>query len=142
MHTFIIALGSNHEAVTNLQNAKYMLYRLFKGIRFGQELWSDDANDTEDVNNHTEEGTKHVVPQQKRRYLNCLGTAHTDHSVAQVIRALKNVERRVGDSRQQRIRGIVNIDIDLLSFDGEKYHTADWEKDYLKRLFALDNIKF
>ena len=47
---------------------------------------------------------------------------------------LKEMEKEMGRTPEEREQGIVRIDLDLLLFDQQRYHERDWERDYIRRL--------
>jgi 2-amino-4-hydroxy-6-hydroxymethyldihydropteridine diphosphokinase len=40
----------------------------------------------------------------------------------------------MGRTAQQREKGIVTIDLDLMEHDGVRYHLEDWQRPYIKML--------
>ena len=45
---------------------------------------------------------------------------------------LKETERRLGRTHNED--GIVVLDLDLLEYDGLRYHEDDWNRDYIQQL--------
>ena len=54
--------------------------------------------------------------------------------LAEVIVALKDIEAQMGSVSEERKKGIVKIDIDLLQFDNTKRKVDDWSRDYIQLL--------
>lgn len=69
-------------------------------------------------------------------FLNCLGVATTRYAYNQLRHAFKRIERRLGDSHGLRTTGCVRMDIDILEYDYQRYHEADWDRPYVKELLA------
>ena len=51
-----------------------------------------------------------------------------------VLVTLKDIEAQMGSVSEERKKGIVKIDIDLLQFDGTKRKADDWSRDYIQLL--------
>lgn len=112
----ILALGSNTDQESNLALAKELLKNMFDDVKFTRYLWTSPIDIDSD------------------RFLNCLAMAHTRHGYSQVHRALKQLERQIGNSKVNRSKGIVKIDVDVLQYDDIKYHLQDWSRDYVQEL--------
>ena len=54
--------------------------------------------------------------------------------MADILATLKNIETTMGSMPEERRKGIVKIDIDLLQFDETRHKTGDWERDYIQLL--------
>ena len=65
-------------------------------------------------------------------YLNqlCEGTTALGFNLLNEV--LKETEKRLGRTHNED--GIVTIDLDLLEYDGERYHLRDWDRNYVKDL--------
>lgn len=113
----ILSLGANENQESNMQLAQYKLERLLSNqVIFSETMWTTPIGIDSD------------------RFLNCLAVAHTHHSFTQLHRALKQIERSLGSQRAERKRGVVKMDIDILLFGDQRYHTSDWKRDYIRRL--------
>jgi len=109
--------GSNDEQEKNIESAKDVLSALFPDAVFSSSIW------TEPIGVETE------------KYLNCMCVVHTAHGKAQVLRALKHAENKLGSTTAERNRNKVRIDLDLMMFDEERLHLNDWNRPYVKQLF-------
>lgn len=68
-------------------------------------------------------------------FTNAIAACLTDMATAdEVIGVAKAIEKECGNTTALREKGIVALDIDLLSFDGVRYHALDWERQYIKDL--------
>ena len=114
--TIIIALGSNCDAESNIESGKECMREQFSDVRFSSSL-------------HTP-----AIGISSGEFVNCLAIvsqkAHPDY----IIRLLKGIEHKCGDSRELRQKGIIILDADLLFCNGEKYHEADWNRQYIADL--------
>ena len=114
-HEVIISLASNENQEANLAKAREQLTQLMEEVHFTSAIWTEPINTS-----------------RKEPYLNqlCKGvTAFRDGLLGEV---LKETERRIG--RVHNEDGIVVIDLDLLSYDGQRHHLRDWDRDYVKNL--------
>lgn len=114
-HEVIISLASNENQEANLAKAREQLTQLMEEVHFTPAIWTEPINTS-----------------RKEPYLNqlCKGvTAFSDGLLGEV---LKETERRIG--RVHNEDGIVVIDLDLLSYDGQRHHLRDWDRDYVKNL--------
>lgn len=114
-HEVIISLASNENQEANLAKAREQLTQLMEEVYFTSAIWTEPVNTN-----------------RKEPYLNqlCKGvTAFSDGLLGEV---LKETERRIG--RVHNEDGIVVIDLDLLSYDGQRHHLRDWDRDYVKNL--------
>lgn len=114
-HEVIISLASNENQEANLAKAREQLTQLMEEVHFTSAIWAEPINTS-----------------RKEPYLNqlCKGvTAFSDGLLGEV---LKETERRIG--RVHNEDGIVVIDLDLLSYDGQRHHLRDWDRDYVRNL--------
>ena len=114
-HSIIISLASNYDQQGNLAKAREQLKVLLSDIQFTKELW------TQPVNNHRQEP-----------YLNQLCQATTNLGANLLSEVLKELEKRLGRTLNEE--GIVTIDLDLMAYDGQRYHLKDWDRSYIKDL--------
>ena len=121
VYEIVISLGSNDRQETNMIIAKQLLEQLFGDIQFTKSVWTNPIGIESD------------------RFLNCLAIAHTKHREPQIKSALKRIEIRCGDTRAFRSINIVRMDIDILLFDGQRLHTEDWQRPYIKSLMKEIN---
>jgi len=119
----LFALGSNHGQVENMQRAKTLLRRaLGDSLRFSEDLWTEPIGIISD------------------RFLNCLGAAKTTLSQVELTALFKQTELDCGNTAELRRRNIIEMDIDLLRFGQAKSHTADWQRDYIRKLIKTFDI--
>ena len=116
--TLLLALGSNDDAEQNMENAKGMLHHLFRGVVFTSCIWTDPINI------------------ESNKFLNCMAVAESTHNLKQLEMALKQIEKKCGDSKPKRQMNIVKMDIDVLEYRGVVYHEKDWDRPYIKELLS------
>ena len=120
-HDIIIALGSNYHPIAHLRKARERLSQALCIECFSRNMWTE------------------AIGICSPRFLNCVAKGSTEQTMEQLIDSLKALERSCGDSREERLRGRVHIDIDLLSYDGTLCHVADWERPYITTLYQEIN---
>lgn len=69
-------------------------------------------------------------------FLNSLTMGKTTLSTDELTKFLKALEKRFGNKKSLRRKGIVILDIDLLEYDGQHHHESDWQRDYVKYLMT------
>lgn len=113
----IIALGSNIQATEHIEQAQQQLKSLFPDISFSRKL-----------------STKAIGNQYQNDFVNCIALTHCTMPANDVEVTLKAIEHTCGDNKARRNKGEVLLDADLLLCQGQRYHTADWERDYIQLL--------
>lgn len=117
LHTIILSLASNYQQNYNLSEARRRLEQLIHVWRYTESLWTEPIHSP--------------LP---NLYLNQLLFGATSLSVNQLNESLKQMETEMGRTPEERHQGIVRIDLDLLQYDSKRYHLADWERPYVKKL--------
>jgi len=110
-HLVIISLGSNCSQRENIASAATELASFLEEFRLTSTMWTDDIHG------------------RNFRYLNQLAAGYTDLTVEELVCRLKTIE-----ARQGRRPGKVTIDLDLMSYDGCRYHEQDWTMPYIQQL--------
>ena len=122
-HDILISLGSNHNANTNMQHAHEALRNCFANASFSRVLSTAPIGI--------------VGP----NFLNCLCRIHSSLSLSDVIAMTKLMENSLGDSKEERKKGHINIDIDILRYDDQKLHPLDWQRPYIPKLMKdIENM--
>ena len=114
----ILCLGSNTDCEANLRSAADLLRAYFGSIRFSEPIY-----------------TKPIGLPGSGLFLNQVAVAGTDASQEEVGLALKDMEKKLGRRSDSKRKGKIPIDIDLLLWNGPILKPADWEKEYVRRLF-------
>ena len=68
------------------------------------------------------------------RFVNALALADTDKKQEEVERILKQVEKECGRTREEKMRNIIRLDLDLLQWGTVRLREQDWERDYIRLL--------
>lgn len=117
MHSCIISLAANFEAEKNLPEARMCLEQILTFTHYTDAVW-----------------TEPIDCKLKNLYLNQLVKASTTLSYEDLRSCLKDIELQMGRTPEEREKGIVRLDLDILAFDDERHHLADWERHYVKNL--------
>ena len=120
-HRCLICLGSNHNGVAHLKSAEQELEKISSGIHWGNAV-ETAAEDTASSGS----------------YLNRAALMNTTLSKEKLIEKFKKIESRHGRTATGKQQGIVPLDIDLLTYDGEIVKPADLKKSYVQQ--ALQSI--
>ena len=115
-HYILLALGSNVAAELHIEQAKARLSAVFPQLRFSRSLITP------------------AIGIVSPPFLNCLAEGYCSVPLEEVIVALKDIEAQMGSVSEERKKGIVKIDIDLLQFDNTKRKADDWSRDYIQLL--------
>lgn len=122
MNNIIISLGSNVNQAENISLAKRMIDEFFPHAVFTEAIWT------------------RPIGLKSENFLNCLCHIMSCDDMKTVESSLKYIERCVGRTRENSMRGIIAMDIDILLFNGTRMHEDDWERDYIQKL--IKNISF
>ena len=115
-HYILLALGSNIAAEQNIDHAKARLLAVFPLLQFSRSLITP------------------AIGIVSPPFTNCLAEGYCSVQLEEVLVALKNIEGEMGSVSEERKKGIVKIDIDLLQFDETKRKADDWSRDYIQLL--------
>ncbi len=116
MPTVILSLGTNTGKLNIIRHAQAEIEQILSDVRHST--------------------TKSTVPigMGTSNFLNSLTIGKTTLQAEELIKRLKILEQRCGDMKSLRKKGIITMDIDLLLYDGKRYHEDDWQRDYVQEL--------
>ena len=115
-HYILLALGSNVAAELHIEQAKARLSAVFPQLRFSRSLITP------------------AIGIVSPPFINCLAEGYCSVPLEEVLVTLKDIEAQMGSVSEEREKGIVKIDIDLLQFDNTKRKADDWSRDYIQLL--------
>lgn len=115
----IISLGSNMLPEYHINQAVCLLRQTFGELIVTRQLW-----------------TEPVGMESSCKFLNMLVMASTAWSMQQVQDELKRIEVLCGRKLEDKAKGIVQVDVDLLLYYDKRCHLGDWQRDYVKILMA------
>ena len=113
--TCVIGLGSNDPGPARILSAQSALRAAFPGVRFS-----------------TLRQTRPVGFPSPRWFHNQVALCTTALTRDEMTAFLKQMETAHGRRPEDKARGIVKLDLDLLCYDGEVLKPEDWVRDYVK----------
>lgn len=116
VHKTILAIGSNHEPDANISRALSLLEEVVTDIRQSQTLRTE------------------ALDGAKGTFSNLMLSGYTTLSLEELTKKTKDIEHQCGRKRGGNCDGTVSMDIDIMDYDGQKLHTDDWQRDYIKTL--------
>ena len=119
MHRVILSLAANRFQKSNLAKARQCLGKVFSDISYTSEMWTEPMSSS-----------------RRELYLNQLAEGYTDQTFEELNLWLKSIEKDFGRTATKRQLGIVPIDIDILEYDGKRYHEGDWQRPYVTSLIG------
>ena len=126
MKQCIVGLGSNENTPSAILSAQAELERIFPDIIFSRLTRTAPVD--------------FVSP---RLFYNCVAACTTARSLTEVHDLLKQIEAALGRKPEDKACGIVRIDLDLLSYDGEILKPMDWGRTYVEEgRKELEHLKF
>lgn len=111
MVSVLIALGSNYHQSAHIRWASQRLCAALSDVTMSRVLWTPDIHG------------------RGLWYMNRLLRARTTLSSTQLTALLKQIEQE-----SRRTKEHVTIDLDLMLYEQERYHLADWDRPYIQRL--------
>ena len=115
LHSCLLCLGSNYYRTANMAYARRGLEKHFPNIRFGEEM------ETEAI------GSRFLSP-----FSNQLAFFETTLSAEEVRTILKSIERENGRLPEDKMYGVVRMDIDLLKYDDCVLKPEDMEREFVR----------
>ena len=116
-HLYTLLIGSNHLATKHIPQALELLENTFGIIRCTSEMLTEAINMPNDF-----------------PFVNKAVCVHSTLEATEMIAMLKSIEKQLGRCDEDKQRGIIPIDIDIILCDKKVLH-ADYEtKKYVKKL--------
>lgn len=112
MNECFIGIGSNFSTDVYVQRACLSLRTLFQNVVFSQMLMTDPVD---------------WISESKFR--NMVVYCNTQLSATDLIVKLKQIEQELGRTKEDKDKGVVLIDLDLLSYNGVIIKQNDWNRD-------------
>jgi 2-amino-4-hydroxy-6-hydroxymethyldihydropteridine diphosphokinase len=120
--TIILALGSNFNPEENMIIAQQKLREIMPDIFFTKNI------------------TTAAIGIKTDNFINCMAVAHISKSIITLTKAFKYVENYCGRRKGESSKGIIRMDIDVMEYNGTKYHEKDWNRPYIITLIKDLNI--
>ena len=125
-HSCIISLASNCCQEENLAEAQCRLSQILSSVSYTEAIWTEPLSSKSNLSS--------LSSLHSPLYLNQLVYAQTSLTVDALQAALKQLECEMGRTPDDRAKGIVRIDLDLLQYDSNRYHLRDWNRPYVQQL--------
>lgn len=117
MNTLLISMGSNENSEENMELCRNLLSEIFSTISYS------DTSVTKPFGEH-----------YQNDFLNQLALAQTLRNRESVENNLKSLERQIGRSTEDKAKGLIKIDIDLIMWNDEILKKEDWARNYVADL--------
>lgn len=114
-HSCLLCLGSNIDRHVHMDAARKALVLNFPNIRFGREMTTEAI------------GSKFLSP-----FSNQIAQLNTSLSAEEVRTILKQIEKENGRLPEDKGKGIVKLDIDLLMIDDTILKPEDLKKEFVQ----------
>ncbi len=115
LHTCLLCMGSNIEPSSCLSAARSALLSHFPSIRFSKEMVTEAI------------GSGFLSP-----FHNQVASFTTSLSAEEVRTILKGIEQSQGRLPEDKVQGVVKLDIDLLMYDEQVLKPKDMEREFVK----------
>ena len=115
-HRVIIALGSNADHEANLNRALSLIGGVVDISSQAPAMWTEP------------------VGKAAGMFLNSMVAGQTSLTLDELTEATKLMEAKCGRSAQGTAAGRIDIDIDILDYDGLRLHPDEWNRSYIKQL--------
>lgn len=113
----VLGLGSNYHKEENMAEAKRLLAHRFPSLCFSEDELTEPVGSS--------------LPMDC--FLNCVALGTTEEELSVVQRGLKEMERSLGRTPEEKALGHIAIDIDLLQWNDLQLKPADLTCDYIQR---------
>ncbi len=114
MNEYVLMIGSNTDAKKNIEKAIDYLKQTFGIVCLSQQLQTKAENMS-----------------NKLPYINVAAKITSQSDEIELKQTLKSIERELGRTSEQKKRGVIAIDIDIISKNKEIIH-----QDYVGRKFV------
>ena len=113
----IISIGSNYNQKENISFAKKKLAGILgEQTSFTRDMWTEP------------------VGIQSEKFINCICISTTKHTLPQLTKAFKQLEKKCERSKKNDLISKIPLDIDILLYGNQRYHEKDWERQYIQEL--------
>lgn len=117
MNKVLLSIGTNDDREANLALCHQLLDNSFEHIHYSKTSITTPYGAT-----------------YKNDFLNQLAVVYTDKDKEEVALFLKLLEKKIGRNPDDKERGVVKIDIDLVIWNGDVLKPADITRNYIADL--------
>ena len=123
-HSYIVAIGSNYNAEINIGLALEMLVNEFGVFEITHLIDTDPIGMPNNL-----------------CFKNGLVHLHSLLALEEVKLLLKEMEKKIGRTAEDKSKGIVFIDMDVIMQDNTIIDQEDYGRDYMQELLSVLNLK-
>ncbi|MBB4037858.1 2-amino-4-hydroxy-6-hydroxymethyldihydropteridine diphosphokinase [Dysgonomonas hofstadii] len=117
MNKALLSIGTNEDREANLALCHQMLNDLFEEINYSETSITSPYGIT-----------------YKNDFLNQLAVIYTNKEKEKIALSLKEIEKKIGRKEEDKVKGIVKIDIDLVIWNDEVLKPGDISRSYITEL--------
>lgn len=117
-------MGSNENRAENMSRCRNLLSKDYPDVIFSEMINTEPYGDV-----------------YQSDFYNQLASISSVDNVLMVNEKLKRIESEIGRQAEEKSKGIIKIDIDLLVVNGEIVKSEDFERPYISSLFESLNKK-
>lgn len=117
MSIFIISMGSNENKAENMSRCRTLLRHFYVDVLFSEMITTEPF------------GTSYKVD-----FYNQLALVNSNDDELLIKDKLKRIELEIGRQSEDKSKGIIKIDVDLLVVDDKVVKSEDFERPYINRL--------
>lgn len=110
-----LGIGSNVNKEQNIERAGKLLRARFVSIQFSSPMLTTPIDCLSD-----------------EPFLNQVALIHCDQTPEQITAILKLIEQEIGRRPEDKLRGQIPIDIDLICWNEQILKPKDWDRTYIK----------
>ena len=110
----VIVLGSNKDSERNMEQACYMLEKLFP-VQWAEAVYTRPL---------------HCISPEP--FLNRVGLSFTSSDIKELRVCFKQMEKALGRTADSKQSGVIPMDIDLVRWNDIVLKPDDWSRDYVQ----------
>ena len=111
-------MGSNENRTENMSRCRCLLSKYYPDIMFSEMINTEPFGDN-----------------YQSDFLNQLALINSEDDDLTMTERLKKIETEIGRQSEEKSRGIIKIDVDLLVVNGNIIKVEDFERPYINNLF-------
>lgn len=115
LNQVVLSLGSNRDKENNIELADRLLREYFVSIHFSEAVYTEPV------------GMLH-----SSLFLNQVAMAYSPEGPDEIIKTLKQIERKIGRLPEDKAKELIPIDIDLLQWNNEVLKPIDMQRPYIQ----------
>lgn len=122
LNRVVLCLGSNLNRESKIEEASVLLRSYFDSICFSEAVYTESVGEES----------------LSSPFLNQVAIAYTRYTPIEIHAALKQMEYVLGRRPEDKLKGLIPIDIDLLQWNEQILKEEDLKRSYIKE--SLDKL--